>query len=157
MSVPRDPLHLLLEPVVASAGADLEDVDVRAAGRRQLVQVFVDRDGGITLDDVARISHAVSEALDQTDLLGTGPYTLEVGSPGVDRPLTLPRHWRRALGRLILVTRSDGSSFSGRLISLTDAEVTLAAPESPITLAFSEIAHAVVEIEFNVVSAREED
>ncbi|MDQ1682331.1 MAG: ribosome maturation factor RimP, partial [Frankiaceae bacterium] len=100
----RSRLVQLLEPVVAATGADLEDVQVRAAGRRSVVEVVVDRDGGVTLDDVAEIARVVSEALDADDPLGETPYTLEVGSRGVDRPLTLPRHWRRAIGRLVKVS-----------------------------------------------------
>ena len=72
-----------------------------AAGRRSVVRVVVDRDGGVDLDAVAEVSRAVSEALDGADDLGSSPYVLEVTSPGVDRPLTAPRHWRRNAGRLV--------------------------------------------------------
>lgn len=148
MSVPRDRLRRLIEPVVTAAGADLEDVLVRQAGRRQLLQVFVDRDGGITLDDVARISSEVSNALDASDVFGDDPYTLEVGSPGIDRPLTLPRHWRRALGRLVLLTDPDGTSFTGRVIEVDESGATLQAGSQSRTYAFADVGRAVVEVEF---------
>ena len=103
----RERLLALLEPLVGAAGYDLEDVSVSAAGRRSVVRVFVDADGGVDLDAVATVSRVVSDALDERDsdfggagLLG-GAYVLEVSSPGVDRPLTEPRHWRRAAGRLV--------------------------------------------------------
>ncbi len=94
----RDRLVALLAPVVEAEGLDLEDVTVTPAGKRRLVRVVVDRDGGISLDDVSEVSRSVSEKLDASDALGNSPYVLEVTSPGVDRPLTEPRHWRRARG-----------------------------------------------------------
>ena len=93
-----DDLAAVVEPLVAAAGADLEDVTVKSAGRRTLLQIFVDADGGIGLDEIADISTAISTKLDQIDLFGAAPYTLEVSSPGADRPLTAPKHWRRAAG-----------------------------------------------------------
>jgi ribosome maturation factor RimP len=93
-----------IEPVVGAAGYDLEEVVVTPAGRRSVVRVVVDRDQGVTLDDVADVSRAVSEVLDRNDgEMGRAPYVLEVTSPGVDRPLTEPRHWRRNVGRLVAV------------------------------------------------------
>ena len=119
----------LLEPVVSSAGYDLEDLTVSAAGKRSVVRVLVDKDGGITLDDVADVSRLVSEALDAADeqdpsLLGTS-YVLEVSSPGVDRPLTEPRHWRRNVGRLVAASLRDGVAAEGRITAVDDAGVVL--------------------------------
>src|ERR1700709_2228211 len=102
----REHLLEVLSPVVAATGHDLEDVTVTAAGRRSLIRVIVDADGGVDLDAVADVSRAGSDALDEgpgSDAFA-GPYVLEVSSPGVDRPLTEPRHWRRAIGRLVQVT-----------------------------------------------------
>ena len=147
-AVPRDRLISLLTPAVVAAGLDLEDVVQRPAGRRTLVQVFVDRDGGVTIDDVARVSHDVSAILDETEPFGNDPYTLEVGSPGVDRPLTLPRHWRRAIGRLIDVTPTSGRPFTGRLIALTGDEAQFDTDSDTLSLALSDVQRAVVEIEF---------
>lgn len=101
-------LRAVIEPVVTEAGYDLEDLSVSRAGRRHVVRVIVDGDGGVSLDAVAEVSRTVSKALDlaeetEGDLLA-GEYQLEVSSPGVDRPLTLPRHWRRNVGRLVKVT-----------------------------------------------------
>ncbi len=79
---------------------DLEGIRVTAAGRRQVLRVVVDADGGVSLDDIALASRELSVKLDNSAEMGEQPYTLEVSSPGVDRPLTQPRHWRRAIGRL---------------------------------------------------------
>ncbi|MGY1617614.1 ribosome maturation factor RimP [Geodermatophilus sp. SYSU D00691] len=93
-----------IQPVVDAAGFELEELVVTPAGRRSVVRVVVDHDDGVTLDDIAEVSRAVSAALDDNDGdLGRAPYVLEVTSPGVDRPLTEPRHWRRNTGRLVTV------------------------------------------------------
>jgi ribosome maturation factor RimP len=117
----------LLEPVVTAAGYDLEDVTVTPAGRRSLVRVSVDADGGIDLDAVAAVTRAVSDALDDDTPGGAafaGPYVLEVSSPGVDRPLTEPRHWRRAMGRLVEV-EVEGAPVTGRVVDVSADDVTL--------------------------------
>ena len=97
-----------------------------AVGRRSLVRVVIDGDGGVDLDAIATVSRAVSELLDDdsaADLIA-GAYELEVTSPGVDRPLTEPRHWRRATGRLVAV-EVDGKRIVGRVLSADTAGVEL--------------------------------
>jgi ribosome maturation factor RimP len=91
----------LLEPAVSAMGMDLEDVRITAAGRRRLLRIVVDADGGVSLDDIALVSRELSATLDRAAATGEAAYTLEVSSPGVDRPLTEPKHWRRAVGRLV--------------------------------------------------------
>jgi len=146
-------LRALLAPVVADLGLDLEAVDVTAAGRRRRVCVVVDRDGGIDLDAVADVSKAVSEALDASDVLGDSPYVLEVTSPGVDRPLTEPRHWRRARQRLVACQMKDGRAIDGRVTESDDDTVTLDTVEGRVTFPISEVSQARVQIEFR----RQED
>ena len=117
-------------PVIGAAGYDLEELVVTPAGRRSVVRVVVDRDHGVTLDDIAEVSRAVSAVLDDNDDdLGRSPYVLEVTSPGVDRPLTEQRHWRRNVGRLVSVAVGPGGSgeqVTGRVLAVEDAGVTLA-------------------------------
>jgi ribosome maturation factor RimP len=115
----------LLGPAVGAAGFDLEEVDVRPAGRRRLVKVVVDGDDGVALDDIARISELVSRLLDESDVMGASPYVLEVTSPGVDRPLTEPRHWRRAVGRLVVAPLAEGGQIEGRVVAADDAAVEI--------------------------------
>jgi ribosome maturation factor RimP len=91
----------LLEPAVAALGMDLEDVKITSAGRRRLLRIVVDADGGVSLDDIALASRELSATLDRAAAMGEASYTLEVSSPGVDRPLTEPKHWRRAVGRVV--------------------------------------------------------
>jgi ribosome maturation factor RimP len=97
-----DRLARLLEPVVHAMNMDLEAVRVSSAGRRRVLRVVVDADGGVGLDEIALASRELSVKLDSSAVMGDLPYTLEVSSPGVDRPLTQPRHWRRATGRLVV-------------------------------------------------------
>lgn len=126
-----------IEPVVGSAGYDLEELVVTPAGRRSVVRVVVDRDEGVTLDDIAEVSRAVSDVLDRNDDgMGRAPYVLEVTSPGVDRPLTEHRHWRRNVGRLVAVAVGAAGSteqVTGRVTAVDDDGVTLAveAPGKP--------------------------
>ncbi|GAA4229144.1 hypothetical protein GCM10022254_20950 [Actinomadura meridiana] len=118
-------LTRLLAPAVDEAGFDLEEVDVRPAGRRRLVRIVVDGDAGVGLDDIAAISDLASGLLDTTEVMGTSPYVLEVSSPGVDRPLTEPRHWRRAVGRLVVAPLAEGGQVEGRVVAADDAAVEI--------------------------------
>ena len=118
-------LTRMLTPAVNEAGFDLEEVDVRPAGRRRLVKIVVDADGGVGLDDIARLSEAASGLLDGSDVMGASPYVLEVTSPGVDRPLTEPRHWRRAVGRLVVAPLTAGGQIEGRVVAADDEAVEI--------------------------------
>ncbi len=147
----------VLTPAVQSAGLELEDVELRTVGRRLVVRVLVDSDHGVTLDEVAVASRAVSDELDTSNVLGDEPYTLEVSSPGVDRPLTLPRHWRRNVGRLVSVTVTDGRETTGRLLSVTDdttveLEVNTKGRISRTTVSLADVRKAVVQVEFSRVA-----
>lgn len=132
---------------MTTTGFDLEDVTVSPAGKRRVVRVVVDRDGGVDLDDVAGVARAVSALLDDNPDLVDGAYTLEVTSPGVDRPLTLPRHWRRAVGRLVKATLAD-ETVVGRVRAATDLDVTLDVEGTERTLLQAEVSKAVVQVEF---------
>jgi ribosome maturation factor RimP len=137
---------------LAALGLDLEDVDLTAAGKRRMLRVAVDKDGGVTMDDVADGTREVSRVLDETDAMGSQPYTLEVGSPGVDRPLTLPRHWRRNHDRLVKVTLEDGTEMTGRVTGdpddWDDGAATLLVDGVEQTVPLADVAKARVQIEF---------
>jgi ribosome maturation factor RimP len=147
----RDRLDDQLVPVLRDLGLDLEAVDLSPAGRRRVLRIAVDRDGGVTLDDVAEATTRISAALDSSDVLGEQPYTLEVGSPGVGRPLTLPRHWRRNVGRLVKVAGRDGSTVLGRITAAGDTEATLAVEGSARVVRFADVARAKVQVEIGKV------
>jgi ribosome maturation factor RimP len=147
----RARVRAVIEPVVIAAGYDLEEVNLSRAGRRHVVRVLVDADGGISLDDVAVVSREISTALDTADESDgevlAGEYQLEVGSPGVDRPLTLPRHWRRNVGRLVAVTVA-GRSLTGRITSADETGVVLDVDGKVTEAAFTELGPGKVQIEF---------
>jgi ribosome maturation factor RimP len=150
----REALLGLLEPVVASAGCDLEDLEITPAGRRRVVRVVVDRDGGVPLDLVADVSHAVSQTLDEADPFGDTPYVLEVSSPGVSRPLTAPRHWRRAVGRLVEVRVAGAAPVVARILLADDAGVEL---ESVGWTAYDRLGPGRVQVEFSRPGTDEDD
>jgi ribosome maturation factor RimP len=143
----RHKLVELLAPVVESSGYDFEDVTVAQAGRRRLVRVIVDADGGVDLDGVARVSRAVSDVLDDRGAFD-GPYVLEVSSPGVDRPLREPRHWRRAAGRLVKVD-VGGRSVVGRVLDTNPDGVRLEIDSARRDVPWSALGPGKIQIEFN--------
>jgi ribosome maturation factor RimP len=147
----------LLEPVIHAMGMDLENVRVTAAGRRRLLRVIIDADGGVSLDTIALASRELSARLDGSAEMGELPYTLEVSSPGVDRPLTEPRHWRRAIGRLVIVPlagqagehEGDGAvTVQGRIAGSTGTGVTLDCDGVLRDYGYSELGPGRVQIEF---------
>ncbi|GAB3955977.1 ribosome maturation factor RimP [Micromonospora vulcania] len=157
----------VIEPVVNDAGYDLEDLTVSRAGRRHVVRVIVDADGGIDLDAVAVVSRAVSAALDAAEETGgdivSGEYQLEVSSPGVDRPLTLPRHWRRNVGRLVKVTVRGAAALpgqrgeqpagdrqlTGRVVAADDEGVQLETDDGRASWAYAQLGPGRVQVEFS--------
>jgi len=145
----RERLVEELTPPLLEIGLDLEAVDLTPAGRRRVLKVAVDKDGGVTLDDVAEATKEVSRLLDDSDAMGEQPYTLEVTSPGIDRPLTHPRHWRRNVRRLVKVTTVDGATFTGRVESHDDEAATLTVDGSTQLVAYADVAKAYVQVEFN--------
>ncbi|MFI5491110.1 ribosome maturation factor RimP [Actinoplanes sp. NPDC051859] len=147
----RARVQTVIEPVVAAAGYDLEEVHLSRAGRRHVVRVLVDADGGISLDDVAVVSREISAALDAAEESGgevlAGEYQLEVGSPGVDRPLTLPRHWRRNVSRLVTVAVA-GRTVTGRITAADDAGIVLDSDGKVTEAAYADLGPGRVQIEF---------
>lgn len=151
-------LEQVVADAVAQAGFELEELVVQQAGRKQVVKVVVDGEGadgrGIDLDEVADVSRAVSKALDERDDVLASAYTLEVTSPGLDRPLTKPRHWRRARLRKIAVKQAD-AKFLARVGDADDDGVELLADGQLRRLTYAEIEHAVIEVEFSEPPAAE--
>jgi ribosome maturation factor RimP len=162
-SAPSRPAELteLLDPVVGGAGFVLEKVTVTPAGRRRVVRVVVDLPedavGAMSLDQAADVTRAVSTALDDAGAFGEQPYLLEVGSPGVDRPLTEPRHWRRSRTRLVQVdvTGEDGTArrVTGRVVEAGAAGVVLVVDEKGaaerLEVPWERLGTGAVQVEFD--------
>ena len=143
----------LISPAVTEAGFYLEEVQIASPGSHRIVTCVVDGRTPLNLDQVTVVSRIISELLDSADVMGETPFTLEVTSPGVDRPLTELRHWTKNLTRLIKTTLNDGTIVTGRLTEFDETSVTLVenikGRIKNHTVAFADIKRAVVEIEFN--------
>ncbi len=146
---PKEALLEVLTGQLASSGLDLEGVEISPAGRRRLVRILVDKDGGVTLDDIAAATTLVSAWLDASDVLGESPYTLEVTSPGTDRPLTLPRHWSRNLDRLVMVRPLDGPEVVGRIVDVGQDSASIDVSGTTQEIRYGDVATARIQIEFN--------
>lgn len=148
-----DTLVSLLTPVVAGVGLELDGLEVIPVGRRNLVRITLDGDGpggsGPTLDEIADATRLISAALDTSSATGDAPYTLEVSSRGVSKPLTEARHWRRNAGRLVSVTTVSGEAVTGRILAMDGDAVRLELPAGERSLPLAEVRKAVVQIEFN--------
>jgi ribosome maturation factor RimP len=145
----RDRLAGELTAPLAEIGLDVEAVELTQAGKRRMLRVAVDQDGGVTMDDIADATREVSRVLDVSDAMGSQPYTLEVTSPGTDRPLTLPRHWRRNRSRLVKVSLADGGSLTGRVTDADERRAVLDVDGTPHEVAYGDVSKAKVQIEFN--------
>lgn len=145
-------LSSLLTPILEQFDLELEDLSVTPAGKRRLLRVTVDGDGpagrGPSLDDIAEATKAISVALDSSTAVGNSPYTLEVSSRGVSRPLVEPRHWRRNAGRLVQANLTDGSVVVGRVTGSDGDGVTLDVDGSERRIGYAEIGKAIVQVEF---------
>lgn len=158
----------LASEVLTGSGTVVDGATLQQAGRRRLVRVFLARDLSdldpedhtstvepLTLDEVAEATRTVSDALDTSDLMGEAPYTLEVSSAGLDRPLTTPEQFRRNVGRLVKVTTTDGTTTTDRLTAVAGDEITLAGPpHTPVRL--DEITKALVQVEFNRTDGKDD-
>lgn len=136
----------VVERCIAELGIDLDGVELRGSGPKRVLRVVIDREGGVPLDVITEASRELSRELDRSDVMGSVAYTLEVTSRGVDRPLTLARHWERNVGRLVVVTTVGGEKVRGRIADVTAEAATL---EGGRSLALSEVQSAFIEPELN--------
>ncbi len=159
-----DQVQEVIEPTLSERDLVVDEVSITPAGRRSVLRISVDRDLGpddaaptteptdpLTLDEVADATRAINAVLDPSDVMGEAPYVLEVSSPGVTRPLTLPRHYRRNVGRLVTVTPTDGEAFTGRLVwaDASTATFTVADSAEERPTPYAQVSRAVVQVEFN--------
>ena len=144
-----DRLETLVNDCVSALGMDVEAVELSSGGRRKVLRIALDVDGGVGIDHITDATRALSEVLDSSDVMGTEPYTLEVTSRGVERPLTLPRHWRRNAGRLVRVTLKDDITLDGRIGDSDDTGVQLTTKKDTTRIAYDQIVTALVQTELN--------
>jgi len=143
----KEEISAAITPALSNLGFYLEDVVITTAGRRSMITVIVDGDTHLSLDQVTQVTKAIGEIIENIQSLGQSPFTLEVTSPGLDRPLTKPRHWRKNINRLVKVVLLDGKEIKGRVRDSTQISATIG--EQVINL--SDIKRATLEIEFKQV------
>ena len=143
----KEEIIAVITPALEALGFYLEDVTITSAGRRSMLTVIVDGDTHLSLDQVTAATKGISEIVEGIQSLGQTPFTLEVTSPGLDRPLTKPRHWRKNIDRLVKVILLDGSEVKGRVRDASETSTTI--DEQVIN--FTDIKRATLEIEFKQV------
>ena len=143
-----DRLETLVASCVSALGLDVEAIELREGGRRKVLRIALDADDGIGIDHITEATRALNLALDSSDVMGSEPYTLEVTSRGVERPLTLPRHWRRNAGRLVRVTLED-TTLDGRIGDSDETGVDLTTKKDTTRIAYDQIVTALVQTELN--------
>jgi ribosome maturation factor RimP len=144
----KEQVAAVITPAIEALGFYVEDISITSAGRRSMLTVIVDGDTHLSLDQVTVATKAISEIVENLPTLGNNPFTLEVTSPGLDRPLTKPRHWRKNKDRLIKIVLNDGKEITGRIKDSTDDQVTVDEQK----VAFVDIKRATLEIEFKQVN-----
>ena len=143
----KEEISAVITPELAKLGFYLEDITITTAGKRSMLTVIVDGDTHLSLDQVTAATKAIGELVENIQSLGDSPFTLEVTSPGIDRPLTKPRHWHKNIDRLVKIVLQDGKEFKGRIKSATDTTATV----DQVGINFSDIKRATLEIEFKQV------
>ena len=148
-----DQISQLVTPAVEAQGFFLEEVQLVSPGKHRIVTCIVDGETSLNMDQVTGVSRAISDLLDEAAFMGDAPFTLEVTSPGVDRPLTQPRHFRKNVDRLLKIVKIDGDVVTGRICSSSELDVTLTVVEKKetkeVSVKLTDIKRATVEIEFN--------
>ena len=144
----KEQVAAAITPAIESLGFYVEDIAITSAGKRSMLTVIVDGDTHLSLDQVTVATKAISEIVENLPTLGNNPFTLEVTSPGLDRPLTKPRHWQKNKDRLIKIILNDGKEIKGRIKDSTQLAVTV--DEQVIN--FADMKRATLEIEFKQVN-----
>ncbi len=143
----KEEISAAITPALSDLGFYLEDITITSAGRRSMLTVIVDGDTHLSLDQVTVATKAIGEIVENIQSLGQAPFTLEVTSPGLDRPLTKPRHWRKNIYRLVKIVLLDGNEVKGRVKDATEVSATV----DEQVVKFSDIKRATLEIEFKQV------
>ena len=144
----KEDISAAITPALEALGFYLEDVTITSAGRRSMLTVIVDGDTHLSLDQVTSATKAIGEIVESIQSLGETPFTLEVTSPGLDRPLTKVRHWQKNMNRLVKVVLHDGSEIKGRINEVNEANSVV----GEIKVNYSDIKRATLEVEFKPVS-----
>ena len=143
MSLNED-ISAAIRPIIEASGNYLEELTITSAGKVKILTVIVDSDSHLNLDQITVVTKEISEVIETLEELGDSAFTLEVTSPGIDRPLTKPRHWRKNFDRLVKITMTSGKDIQGRIGEATETNVLVGDQK----VSFEDIKRAVLEIEF---------
>lgn len=143
----KEEISAVITPALASIGFYLEDLTITSAGRRSIITVIIDGDSHLSLDQVTVATKAISELIENISNLGDNSFTLEVTSPGLDRPLTKPRHWQKNIDRLVKVIMLDTKEIKGRIKSANNDSVLI----DENNIFFVDMKRATLEVEFKQV------
>jgi ribosome maturation factor RimP len=140
----NEDISAAIRPIIEATGNYLEELTITSAGKVKILTVIVDSDSHLNLDQITSVTKEISEVIENLEELGDTAFTLEVTSPGIDRPLTKPRHWRKNLDRLVKITMISGQDIQGRIGEATETVVLVGDQK----VSFEDIKRAVLEIEF---------
>ncbi len=140
----NEDMSAAIRPIIEASGNYLEELTITSAGKVKILTVIVDSDSHLNLDQITAVTKEISEVIETLEELGDSAFTLEVTSPGIDRPLTKPRHWRKNFDRLVKITMTSGQDIQGRIGKATETTVSV----GDQTVSFEDIKRAVLEIEF---------
>ena len=140
----NEEISAAIRPIIEASGNYLEELTITSAGKVKILTVIVDSDTHLNLDQITAVTKEISEVIEALEELGENAFTLEVTSPGIDRPLIKPRHWRKNFDRLVKISMTSGKDIEGRIGEAT--ETTVLVGEQKVS--FEDIKRAVLEIEF---------
>ncbi|MCD4549378.1 ribosome maturation factor RimP [Schaalia sp. lx-260] len=156
---PDENLYNLLRPIVAEQGVELDAVVLTSQYGMTLLRVTVEEPEGeqsLDADTLADVSRIVSAALDKADPIEQ-EYLLEVSTPGIDRLLLQPAHWRRQMGRTVAGRLYDGQRFAGRVCAVDDVYVTLEVEGEKTTFDYAQIKKARAQVELTATDQGNEE
>lgn len=140
----NEDISAAIRPIIEASGNYLEELTITSAGKVKILTVIVDSDSHLNLDQITAVTKEISEVIETLEELGDSAFTLEVTSPGIDRPLIKPRHWRKNFNRLVKITMTSGQDIQGRIGEATETAVLVGDQK----ISFEDIKRAVLEIEF---------
>jgi ribosome maturation factor RimP len=140
----NEEISAAIRPIIEATGNYLEELSITSAGKVKILTAIIDSDTHLNLDQVTAVTKEISEIIEALPELGDGAFTLEVTSPGLDRPLTKPRHWRKNLDRLVKIIMTSGQEIQGRIGEATETTVLVDSQK----VSYEDIKRAVLEIEF---------
>ena len=140
----NEEISAAIRPAIEATGNYLEELTITSAGKVKILTVIVDSESHLNLDQVTAVTKSISEIVEALPALGDTPFTLEVTSPGLDRPLTKPRHWRNNLNRLVKITMTSGALIEGRIVEVTESTAMVGSE----IVSFEDIKRATLEIKF---------